>query len=182
MFRKTIFLLFTVFTLLTLSAFANINSFVDLENYTQKYQVKLQENSLDKEAIGSLRSELQFIDGKNLIIKGFLYKNKSGAWLLSPEPSLKTCCVGGKKKIMSQLYLDKEFDDGLINQVVTLEGTFHIKQEENSEGELVKLFSLEHVRVHDSGSTSFLPYLVVAGGMLLVLWFLSAKKKIAEGS
>ncbi|MCH1429174.1 MAG: hypothetical protein GWP59_04160 [Chlamydiales bacterium] len=182
MFRKTTFLLFAVFTLLTLSAFANINSFVDLEGYTKKYQLKLQENSLNKKDVDTLKADLEFIDGKNLILKGFLYKNKAGAWLLSPEPSLKTCCVGGKKKVMSQLYLDKEFDDDLINQVVTLEGVFHINQEEDSEGGLTKLFSLEHVRVHNSESKSFLPYLVVAVGMLLVLWFLSAKKKIAEGS
>lgn len=64
-------------------------------------------------------------DGKKVQIRGFLYPLQDDRWVLSPEPHLKTCCVGSKEKTDQQIFLHGAFKP-LSNDMVTLEGVFEI--------------------------------------------------------
>jgi hypothetical protein len=64
--------------------------------------------------------------GEKITIKGFLYLAED-QWILSPEPNLRTCCVGVQHKKDSQIVLEGEF---ALNpyQVVHVEGIFFLNR------------------------------------------------------
>lgn len=72
-------------------------------------------HSLDPHYIKTLK-------GKTVKIRGFLYSNANNEWILSPEPHLKTCCIGSKEKAAQQIFLEGSFDQKWINHAMEFEG------------------------------------------------------------
>ncbi len=62
-----------------------------------------------------------------IALRGFLYLAEDGRWILSPEPHLKTCCVGSQNKIAQQIVLDGSFDQRDINKVLSVHGYLEIR-------------------------------------------------------
>lgn len=46
---------------------------------------------------------------KDMAVRGFLYKNYEGQWILSGTPNIKTCCLDNPDKAGPLLFLDQSF-------------------------------------------------------------------------
>jgi hypothetical protein len=72
----------------------------------------------------TLRTETVYLQGNTIKVRGFLFRGDAGQWVLSSEPNLKSCCVGKESKRDKQILLDGQYEEGMINQVVEVEGRF----------------------------------------------------------
>lgn len=61
-------------------------------------------------------------------VSGFLYKSIEGQYILSQESQLKSCCIGSKSKINSQIVCSGFLDDALNKGVINLSGTLDQEQ------------------------------------------------------
>lgn len=68
------------------------------------------------------QSRMEFIKGRKVKIRGFLYSKGKNEWVLAADPNLKTCCIGSKEKATQQIFLDGKFSEKLVNQVIEVEG------------------------------------------------------------
>jgi hypothetical protein len=183
MFRETVFLFLILVSGFSVSAFADLTTFIDLENLTKEFKGKAERQAFSKSDIKDLQKHLSAINGKSMSIKGFLYQNAKGKWLLSPEPKLKTCCIGGKKKLLSQIYLDASFDSSLVNQVVTAEGVFSIEERHDEEGDMEQLLFLKYASLQSGEKGSKLaPLLLLGAAAILLLYFMLGNlKRVKKG-
>ena len=69
----------------------------------------------------------QHLDGKEIAIKGFLYKSLEDKWILASEPNLKSCCVGSKEKHDKQIYLEGFLSNDPPLHAVMAEGRFKVR-------------------------------------------------------
>ncbi|MBN9377298.1 MAG: hypothetical protein BGO14_09400 [Chlamydiales bacterium 38-26] len=111
-----------------------------------------------------LKSESQWID-KSIQIKGFLSHDQD-QWLISPEPHLKSCCMGIKEKVHQQIYLDINFNENWQNQLVEVKGVL----QKNSLGQFV-LRSASFIEQKNQGGWSIFFAFVMIGiiGALLAM-------------
>lgn len=71
------------------------------------------------QAITFTDSDLSRYDHQEIVFAGFLVNDQEGRSFLSPEPNLKTCCVGKSE----QIALSEQFPKDLCNQLVKVKGT-----------------------------------------------------------
>lgn len=69
---------------------------------------------------------LQQCNGQNIVIKGFLYKESGGHWILSSEPNLKSCCIGSQQKINSQIAIFGDLPLTAPTRAISLQGNLQI--------------------------------------------------------
>jgi hypothetical protein len=67
--------------------------------------------------------------GEKLELKGFLFQSNDGAWILSKDPDLKSCCIGSAHKRDSQVTLLGEFSTYSTNKPLQVTGTLHAATE-----------------------------------------------------
>lgn len=84
--------------------------------------------------------------GKEVIIRGFLYRHPSGRLILAPQPNLKSCCVGAAK---SQEQIDVGVDLELLDEVADLKGILHIKSPFNTGEEVIGHYFLKGAVILD---------------------------------
>lgn len=77
-------------------------------------------------------------DGKEISIRGFLYQNQEGRWVLAKEPNLKTCCLSSQSNLERQLFLESSFSADKINSIITLKGIFQKEKNSLTRIELIK--------------------------------------------
>lgn len=94
-----------------------------------------------------LKSSLEpYLRGR-ICIKGFLCKSKENKWFLASEPDLKTCCIGAKAKICSQIALNHSFSDKLLNSFASIRGVLDVAPEVDNQLELVQLFQFTDIEM-----------------------------------
>lgn len=59
-------------------------------------------------------------------IRGFAYQASDGSWILSPDPQLKSCCIGSKAKAKQQILLSGDFSTPPKARALVVEGTLQI--------------------------------------------------------
>lgn len=88
---------------------------------------------------------------QEVIVRGFLYQNARGDWILAAEPNLKTCCVGSPEKMESQIFVagdvSQQVGQPKAGRVYTLQGTFEIEHLKDSSGNLLKLYHLKNAKL-----------------------------------
>lgn len=62
--------------------------------------------------------------GKEIEIRGFLYPNSEGKWILASEPNLRTCCVGNPDKAAQQIQIENLAITDSPSQAVLVRGVF----------------------------------------------------------
>ncbi len=67
-------------------------------------------------------------EGATVELKGFLFRTEGGAWILSSEPNLKSCCVGAGHKTSSQITLLGDFSDCSPHKPLETRGILHIQE------------------------------------------------------
>lgn len=72
-----------------------------------------------------------FISHEEVVIRGFIYQSKSGDWILSPEPNLRSCCVGTAHKASQQLVLEGDFSTQTQHKIVALRGIIGKQKDRN---------------------------------------------------
>lgn len=82
--------------------------------------------------------------GQSVNIRGFLYQEPEGQWILASEPNLKTCCMGTSKKVAQQIFLSGPFAAETLRHAVTVQGDFVIKPIWNKDGSLRQLYQLDN--------------------------------------
>lgn len=82
--------------------------------------------------------------GQTVNIRGFLYQEPEGQWILASEPNLKTCCIGTSKKVTQQIFLSAPFTAEALRHAVTVKGDFVIKPIWNKDGSLHQLYQLDN--------------------------------------
>lgn len=110
-------------------------------------------------------------------MRGFLYLNKDGQWVLSSESNLRTCCVGSAKKISQQVVLkDLEILEA-PTKVVTVEGHFAIMPLWDQQGTLTQLYVLQKTHLlHDEFPYTSIALAGVGVGAAAFLCLLMRKK------
>lgn len=78
-------------------------------------------------------------------MRGFVYRAEDGRWVLSPEPQLKTCCIGSGPKIAQQVILSQPDEGYTEHKAITLQGIFYIEPRWDRSGNLVQLYRMDHV-------------------------------------
>ncbi|KAF3362641.1 Uncharacterized protein PHSC3_000880 [Chlamydiales bacterium STE3] len=64
---------------------------------------------------------------KPVLLRGFLYQDKQGQWILASEPNLKSCCVGSESKRTHQIFVQpKGAFKTTPKSAVTLKGEFTV--------------------------------------------------------
>lgn len=143
-------------------------------------QLKGFEDYLPRDAaIQLLQRQLAPFHSHQVSVRGFLYQ-KDGIWILSPEPNLKSCCVGSADKIAHQIVVSGPIQEPPYNHVITLEGFFTIDPKWNQDGILTQLYRIENAKIVDESrwSLSTLSLFVLGFGSLSFLIILIRKKPI----
>jgi hypothetical protein len=83
-------------------------------------------NSTTPESLLSLQNELSAFHQQTVKIRGFLYCNPGGQWILASEPNLKTCCIGSSEKIGQQITLSEPILTEALMHAITVQGIFVI--------------------------------------------------------
>lgn len=77
-------------------------------------------------------------------IRGFLYQTKQGAWVLSKEPNLPSCCVGSEKKIEQQIVLEGDFSQIPSYKALTFKGELIEEPKWDGEGKKIQHWVLKN--------------------------------------
>lgn len=72
-----------------------------------------------------LEKELEPLDNQEVAIVGFLARNHN-EWFLAKQPNIKSCCLAKSRTIR----LKGDFSEKLANQMVKVEGVFHLSMGE----------------------------------------------------
>lgn len=117
-------------------------------------------------------------DGKDVILRGYLFVSSEGTWVLSGDPHLRSCCVAKPQKLGSQIIIRERLNERKrVHQLVTLQGTFGIQDKQDDKGEPLRLYTLKNVRVVE---TTFPFKTTIIGILLMVLmgmFFYAIRKK-----
>lgn len=97
-------------------------------------------------------SELQTIKIENnryVSLRGFLYKNEQGEWILASQPNLKSCCLGTSHKAKEQIAVSFESLPSLPSkgQAITLEGFLVYAAPSDPHGQEKALYRLEKAQL-----------------------------------
>lgn len=104
-------------------------------------------------------------EGDDCALTGFLYKAPDGSWILSPNPQLKSCCLGRVEKEPSQIALSRDYSSFSLAKPLCVQGKLHT----SSQGSL----TLQEIEAIQKGSFP----LWTAGALLLGLGFCAFKLK-----
>jgi hypothetical protein len=160
--------LFMIFVVLFLCAFPLTNLFA--EN-----NIPLSFNELNSQNHELIAKKW---DRQPVAIRGFLYSTSDGFWILSPEPTIKSCCLGTVEKAHQQIAI--EFNTtpptSASHQPVTLEGLFFFTPRSYDKSPKIPLYQLKQARIATETSTPFLWILVVLGIFAVLSWGFSLKK------
>ena len=114
-------------------------------------------------------------EGKEVVIKGFLYSDPEGHSILASEPNLKTCCLN---TFDQHILLDHPIPPpSSTHRISTIQGKFHTQPHRNGSGAIDQLFVLKEATLID-GSTSYLfllPIVILGLGLLSYIFFFRKK-------
>lgn len=69
-------------------------------------------------------SKISEKEGQTVIIRGFLYQEISGQYILASEPNLKSCCVGNAQNSNRQIAVLGSLPKQLPKSAITVKGVF----------------------------------------------------------
>ncbi len=126
----------------------------------------------------SLKQELESLHEGTITVRGFLYPDKEGGWILSDEPNLKSCCVGSASKVMRQVYLDGDIAYNNPGVVATVSGDLSIDPRYSSSGDLTQYYTLKNTTVVPDAAAGLdmgwgIVFAAVAAILALILYFRS---------
>lgn len=75
-------------------------------------------------------------------VKGFVYPYLDGSLILSPEPHLKTCCIGAHSKADKQILLHTQQDAPSAGEVIVVKGKLY-KMPSSENGPLYYMTDVE---------------------------------------
>lgn len=101
-------------------------------------------------------------DKKTIQIRGFAYKKTDGQWILSPDPALKSCCVGAALKAKEQIFLSGNFAPLSEAQAIVVQGNLHTHTTRN-----VVHYFLDDAQIVSEGSFPWSTLCLVFGAALL---------------
>lgn len=85
---------------------------------------------LNFEQLNYPESTVLNLEGKEVAMRGFLYRHLDNRWILAADANLKSCCVGSKDKSARQIILTEDksstYPDVVLSEVVLIKGNFHI--------------------------------------------------------
>ena len=113
-------------------------------------------------------SDLQKLDQKEIVVRGFLFQTSTGSWILSEKPDVKSCCAGSPAKAIQQIFLDGSYNKSDINKAVTMQGNFLIdiqKDEQNKTTQYYRLSSAKKI----SNSRRRSPFAIISITTLAVV-------------
>lgn len=119
----------------------------------------------------SFQQELETNQGGFTTLRGFLYSDGDGGWILSDEPNLKSCCVGSTSKVMRQVYLEGDFTDSNPGVVVAIKGDLQVAPKYSVGGDLLQYYTLKEasaaVEDHPNLSLAWLGFPLIVILLLL---------------
>ena len=116
--------------------------------------------------------------GREIEIKGFLYRSEIEGWVLSSEPNLKSCCIGSPSKSARQIFLDGDLVLDQVNSIETIQGLFIVEPIKDEKGEIKRLFKIVHPKILPSSHK--LSLLTLIGGCILFLIVLLTINRIGK--
>lgn len=99
-------------------------------------------------------------------IKGFLYEQQDGRFILASQPNLKSCCLGKESLIKQQIIVEGHFKK--VSDVVILEGILKMNPRQNEKGEYIQWYILQQPRliIEEKQSLPWKSSLLLIGGIL----------------
>jgi hypothetical protein len=104
----------------------------------------------------NLKDEAQ--NGQKVQISGFAYQAKNGQWILSPDPQLKSCCIGSVAKAQQQIVLEGTFFSLPPAKALIIEGDLVIDSSQS-----IGYYSLYDIKILNDSSTPWKTISVLAG-------------------
>jgi len=108
-------------------------------------------------------------NGRQVAIKGFLYKQSEDHWILASEPGLKSCCVGSKNKINTQIVISGNLPKQSLSSAVIVEGDLSINPNRVDVGR----YEMSRVRIIENNE---FPTVALLVGLAVVLAVIVATK------
>lgn len=154
-FKNLLFLL--VLTLSTLGA-SEVLNFDKLTNLTSQNPNEVKEILAD------------YVD-QEVVIRGFIFKNDDGKYVLSSRPGLASCCQRVEENIPHQIFL--EGNDFLASggKTVSVQGFLTIDPVWNHEGRVIELYRMKDPKISDfSNEMTWIILLIIICGAGLSIW------------
>jgi len=86
------------------------------------------------------------------VLKGFLYQNAEGTWVLSPEPNLKSCCILSEVKRQSQVIIEADFPKEKINTLVQISGDLESRSFHTHSGKSITVNYLTNAKLVENNT------------------------------
>jgi len=103
-------------------------------------------------------------------IWGFLHQGDEGNWVISPEPSLRSCCIQSEKKIFEQIALSPPFEGEPTPYPVKVKGIFKVDPREEGWGGFSQFYIMENSVIEETSSERSTPYLLFFSGIAAALF------------
>lgn len=110
---------------------------------------------------------------KEIHIRGFIYKNDQGQFVLSSKPDLASCCQKKQENIPHQIFLDGDEFQSTGGRTVSIQGFLTLNPVRDPEGKLIELYRLKDPRITtiNNSTTWALLGLMVVGLILIIFAF-----------
>lgn len=88
------------------------------------------------------KDPIRAMDHQIVTVRGFWHPLNASEGILTPQPNLRTCCIGSPKKIYTQIVVKDVGFQFPPNKIATLEGEFRIKPEYDDQNNLTQVYVL----------------------------------------
>lgn len=114
---------------------------------------------------------VDYID-QEVQIRGFIYENEDGRFILSSLPSIPTCCQKKQENLPHQIYLAGEGLSSSEGKAVAVQGVFSLAPVRDRQGNLVELYSMQNPKIiFNTNSMDWaLPFITLVAISLLLYW------------
>lgn len=125
--------------------------------------------------------EAKVYSSQRVEVRGFLYQNEAGAFILAHRPNLKSCCLGSQALMNQQLFVQGSIVP--TSQAITVRGIFLIDPHYDKGDRTTRLYILDQAEVVATNHSYRAIYFVFfALSAFLVVYFFYKKrfKKMAS--
>lgn len=153
--RRLLFILFCLyFHLLQGAETLTFNKLTDLSSFEPE----------------SVRTALSDYLNKEIHIRGFVYQNDRGQYVLSSKPDLASCCQKKQENIPHQIFLEGTEFSSSGGKTIAVQGFLTLNPVRDVEGRLIELYRLKEPKILTiNNSTTWSLLALMVGIVFLVL-------------
>lgn len=119
---------------------------------------------------------VDYID-QEVQIRGFIYQNGDGRFVLSSRPTIATCCQKKQENLPHQIYLVGDLLSSSNGRTVSVQGIFSLAPIRDREGNLTELYALKWPKItHIESNATWVFFGAALGAILLLAYWRRSRK------